>query len=123
MQFVGISCSNLDGSVAGLTHGHFVNWMRIAGLPIFRKLYGKIEGDLPAGTQIRINFIDNYNIPGVEKKILIGNTSELGGKNEFIASFSLFSAIGSFALAVSLLILAARQQSSPEGGTKVISWA
>jgi hypothetical protein len=28
---------------------HFVVWMRTAGLPNFRKLWGKIESDLIAG--------------------------------------------------------------------------
>jgi hypothetical protein len=28
---------------------HFIVWMRTAGLPNFRKLYGKIEDDLPKG--------------------------------------------------------------------------
>ena len=29
---------------------HFMVWMRTAGLPNFRKLFGKIDQDLPAQT-------------------------------------------------------------------------
>jgi len=36
----------------GVTNEHFIVWMRTAGLPTFRKLYGKIDQDLPAGTQL-----------------------------------------------------------------------
>jgi hypothetical protein len=35
-----------------VTNEHFIVWMRTAGLPTFRKLYGKIDQDLPAGTQL-----------------------------------------------------------------------
>jgi hypothetical protein len=31
---------------------HFIVWMRTAGLPNFRKLWGRIEGGLPAGNYI-----------------------------------------------------------------------
>jgi len=33
-------------------HGdeHFIVWMRTAGLPNFRKLWGRIDGDLKAGS-------------------------------------------------------------------------
>ena len=37
---------------------HFIVWMRPATLPNFRKLWGKIERDIPQGTLLNIN-IDN----------------------------------------------------------------
>lgn len=33
---------------------HFIVWMRAAALPRFRKLYGRIESDLSAGSQVEI---------------------------------------------------------------------
>lgn len=39
-----------------MTDEHFVVWMRTAGLPSFRKLWGRIEGGLPAGKyKVKIN--------------------------------------------------------------------
>jgi hypothetical protein len=35
---------------------HFMVWMRTAGLPEFRKLWGRIETQLPAG-----NYLININ--------------------------------------------------------------
>ena len=36
----------------GVKSEHFIVWMRTAGLPNFRKLYGHIENDLPKGTTL-----------------------------------------------------------------------
>jgi len=43
---------------------HFIVWMRVSGLPHFRKLWGKINNGLKAGTyRITINnSIDNNRI-------------------------------------------------------------
>ena len=32
------------------TDERFMNWMRVASRSTFRKLWGRIDGDLPAGT-------------------------------------------------------------------------
>ena len=42
---------------------HFVVWMRTAGLPDFRKLWGKIESDLSAG---------DYNLT-ISNSIVLGS--------------------------------------------------
>jgi hypothetical protein len=36
----------------GVQDEHFIVWMRTAGLPSFRKLYGRIDRDLSAGTTL-----------------------------------------------------------------------
>lgn len=35
-----------------MTNEHFMVWMRTAALPTFRKLWGRIETDLPEGRYI-----------------------------------------------------------------------
>jgi len=44
-----------------MTDEHFIVWMRTAGLPNFRKLWGKIPGDLEAGKyEVEIN--NNFQV-------------------------------------------------------------
>ncbi|XP_072962188.1 putative ALA-interacting subunit 4 [Typha angustifolia] len=61
-------------------------WMRIAALPIFRKLYGKIELDLKENDTILVTLKNNYNtyIFNGKKKLVLSTTSWLGGKNDFL---------------------------------------
>ena len=61
-------------------------WMRTAALPTFRKLYGRIEQDLAANTQLNVvinNVYNTYSFGG-KKKLVLSTTSWLGGKNDFL---------------------------------------
>jgi len=83
---------------------HFVVWMRSAGLPGFRKLYAKIDVELPAGTY---NFVVSNGVPGPTgytnpwtgqpqeflypvgafggtKKLVLSTAGWIGGKNFFL---------------------------------------
>ena len=67
-------------------HEDLIVWMRTAALPIFRKLYGKIETDLNAGDTIMVLLENNYNTYSFngEKKLVLSTTSWLGGRNDFL---------------------------------------
>jgi hypothetical protein len=60
--------------------------MRTAGLPSFRKLYGKIEGPLMPGdyTLLVKNSYDVTSFNG-EKSFVLSTTNALGGRNYFLA--------------------------------------
>jgi len=69
-----------------ITNEHFIVWMRTAGLPNFRKLYGKISGGLTAGAYI-INIQNLYNVKDFQGKkyFVLSTTNMLGGQNYFLA--------------------------------------
>lgn len=51
---------------------HFIVWMRVAALPNFRKLWGKINVDLKKGDVITVNVQNLYNTYsfGGQKKLV-----------------------------------------------------
>jgi hypothetical protein len=46
----------------GVTNEHFIVWMRTAGLPNFRKPYGKIEKDLKKGQELNFTIYAGLSI-------------------------------------------------------------
>lgn len=72
----------------GIESGHFLVWMRVAGLPTFRKLWGKVDEKLLAGTKLHIYVADNFPVKEFngKKAIVISTSSPLGGRNDFLGS-------------------------------------
>merc|ERR1712232_992264 len=68
----------------GIENGHFIVWMRIAGLPNFRKLWGKIDKSLKKGSKIRVHYQDNFPVKKFRgrKALVISTSSVLGGRND-----------------------------------------
>ena len=70
-----------------ITDEHFIVWMRPAGLPNFRKLWGRIEdNDLKKGQIITVTIENNFDVTKFDgKKFLILSTvNAFGGKNTFL---------------------------------------
>lgn len=63
----------------------FQNWMSVAGLPVFRKTYGRHDGKIVAGTY-NLVILSQYDVTsyGATKSVVISNTSWIGGKNPFL---------------------------------------
>jgi len=75
----------------GVESGHFMVWMRIAGFPSFRKLWGRIDETLEAGTQLRLYFVDNYPVKQLHgrKSLLLTSKSSIGGPGDWLGYGSL----------------------------------
>ena len=82
---------------------HFIVWMRMAVLPTFRKLWGRIETDLPAGATIRVNIQNRYNTYRFHgrKRVVVSTASWLGGKNSFLGIAYL--TVGSASIMIGLM--------------------
>ena len=78
-------------------------WMRTAALPTFRKLYGRIERNLAANTQLVVEINNAYNTYsfGGKKKLVLSTTSWLGGKNDFLGVA--YITVGSLCFLLALL--------------------
>lgn len=76
-----------NGNITNISvNEHFIVWMRAAALPDFRKLYGKIDKDIPAGTTLSFDVGSNYPVDDFKgtKSLVISTVSFLGGKNPFL---------------------------------------
>ena len=85
---------------------HFINWMKIAPLPNFRKLYGKIDQDINKG-EILFLIWDRFKVDewDGEKKIVLSTAGRLGGKNTVLGI--VFIVAGVFCFVCSLVFTAA----------------
>ncbi|XP_068122262.1 cell cycle control protein 50C-like isoform X1 [Hyperolius riggenbachi] len=80
-----------DPNNNGYINDDFINWMRVAALPSFRKLYRRLyrvqpfDDGLPAGNY---TYEIQYNFPvskfGGKKHIILTTTAWCGGKNMFL---------------------------------------
>jgi len=82
---------NLDGELRNkqwidMENEHFIVWMRTAGLPNFRKLYGKITSDMGVG-EYTMKIKNRYDVSQFQgkKSFVLSTTNALGGKNYFLA--------------------------------------
>ena len=68
-----------------MTDEHFIVWMRPAGLPNFRKLWGRIREDLNEGEYL-LHIDNNYDVSDFkgEKKFVLSTVNAFGGKNNFL---------------------------------------
>ena len=89
-----------------MTDEHFIVWMRTAGLPNFRKLWGKIESDISPGTYT-LAITNNYDVSSFEgkKTFVLSTTNALGGKNYFLAIC--YIVVGSLCIVFAIIFLIA----------------
>lgn len=114
-------CKN--GEQYGVTNEHFVVWMRTAGLPNFRKLYGKIDQDLEAGTTLTFDVVASFPVTafGGKKFVVISTTSWFGGKNPFLGIA--YITVGALCLCLSALFLIKHKMSPRKlGDTRYLVW-
>ena len=71
--------------------------MSTAGLPKFRKLWGRIDQDLAKG-DYNVVIVNNYDVSSFQgqKFFVVSTTSFFGGKNEFLGV--IFIIVGIIAL-------------------------
>jgi len=94
-------------------------WMRTAGMPNFRKLWGKIEFDLVSGLTYTLEVTSNYDVSSFKgaKYIVLSTTNAFGGKNEFLAYCYL--TVGSFCIIFAILFFVAHWKKKNGGSSRV----
>ena len=110
---------------AGVRDEHLVVWMRTAGLPTFRKLYGRIESNkpFPKNTNFTFQVSSNFVVNSFNGKkfIVISTGSWLGGRNSFLGIA--YIAVGTLCVCFSLVFFV-KHRISPRrlGDTRYLVW-
>ena len=81
--------------------------MRLAGVPHFRKLYGRLEGkELKKGDVLKFSIDCNFEVSSFNgrKALVIATENFIGGKNYSIGICLVIAAILSFGIDISILI-------------------
>ena len=79
--------TNLSKQWINVENEHFIVWMRPAGLPDIKKLWGKIENkNLKKGDKLEITVINNYDVDmfNGNKSIILNTINVFGGNNTFL---------------------------------------
>lgn len=102
---------------------HFIVWMRVAALPKFRKLYGKIDKKLAKGTQINVSIQSRFNVAAFDgsKSLVLSTTSFLGGRNPFLGIAYIVVGSICLVLAAAFFIKSVLQPRQP-GETQYLQW-
>ena len=91
---------------------HFIVWMRTAGLPDFRKLWGKIDNDedLKAGKyQLKVQSHFDVKPFSGSKSFVLATATAMGGKNFLLGYSFVFVGVLSMVYAVVFLIVLRRK--------------
>jgi hypothetical protein len=88
----------------GVKEPHFMNWMNIAALPNFRKLYGVIKSNFKKGDRIVIEVDSTYDVSGWEgsKSVVVSQKNRLGLPNPQIGSA--YISAGAIALSAAIVL-------------------
>jgi len=108
--------------IPDLKNPDFINWMRVAGLPTFRKLYRVINDSL-VGDYI-VEIANNFPVSsfGGHKYVVLSTTCWLGGKNPLLGYAYIVVGIVCVILGV---IFGLKQAIRPrvQGDTTYLNWA
>lgn len=116
------SYPDLISPLEGVTDAHFMNWMNIAALPKFRKLYGVIQGSFQKGQQFTFTVTNAWEPPkGSTKSLILTASGTLGIKNPGLGLTYIVS--GSIMLFAALVFFVKHEfYPRPLGSPKLLHW-
>ena len=98
--------TDIISPIKGVEDEHFIVWMRSAGLPAFRNLYGVIHEDLKKGDTLTFQVTNNFEVQSFDgaKALLITTVGLYGGANPFLGGA--FMVVGGLSVTLFALLVA-----------------
>jgi hypothetical protein len=123
VQYLHETFPNIVSPIEGVKNEHFINWMRTAGLPHFRKLYGRINADIAPGDTYVFHITTNFEVASISgsKSIVITTLADYGGQNYALGKSAII--IGTVSLFVGFLFAFKRIfNPRPLGDIRQLDW-
>jgi hypothetical protein len=107
----------------GLENEHWRVWVELAANQPFRKTYGKIEKNLPAGTKLIFAVQSNFFVRsfGGSKALVLAKISWFGSENYTLGGFFLMTSLIFFIATVFFSIRACKNP-RPLGNASALAW-
>jgi hypothetical protein len=123
VQYLYESFPSIINPIEGVKNEHFVVWMRTAGLPYFRKTYGKIDTDISAGQTLSFQINTNFEVASFSgsKALVVTTLESYGATNDALGIA--FITIGCISLFVGIFLAIKRTvDPRPLGDIRVLKW-
>jgi hypothetical protein len=123
VQYLYESFPEVVSPIEGVKNEHFVNWMRTAGLPQFRKLYGIINEDVLAGEALAFGIQTNFEVASFKgtKRIILTTLADFGNQNYALGNSAIIIGVSSLAVGI---MFAIKRIFNPRtlGDIRVLKW-
>jgi hypothetical protein len=105
VQYLYETFPDIISPIEGVENQHFINWMRTAGLPSFRKLYGIIDSDFSAGDIVSFNVSLNFEVRSFDgsKSLVLTTLGGNGCANKALGNSYIFVGVISLLIGCGLL--------------------
>jgi len=123
VQYLYESFPTVINPIEGVKNEHFIVWMRTAGLPYFRKTYGKIDTDILAGQSLTFNINTNFEVASFSgsKALVVTTLESFGATNDTLGES--YIVIGCISLVVGILLALKRLLNPrPLGDIRALKW-
>lgn len=108
----------------GVTDEHFMVWFRTAARPIFRKLYGRIQGPFTKGQVLKFSVDCNFEVAsfGGTKTLVISTLTSMGGSNTYLGTAFIAVGILSFLLTILFVVKQMVSERRKMGDASLLRW-
>jgi hypothetical protein len=122
-QYLYESYPSIINPIEGVTNEHFINWMRTAALPDFRKLYGRIDNKVLKGDKLVFEIQTNFEVVSFSgsKTLYVTTLADYGGRNYALGNSVIIVGVSSLIVGV-MFAFKRFIRPRPLGDIRTLNW-